>query len=197
MQRFSKAGLLRLNRCHLASVCALAAALLISAPPADAQPPKPTEFDVKAAYLIDFGKFIRSSSQLPRSSFDICILGRDSFGQALDALASNETIDNLPVHVLHPDATDAKSCGIVFISALEGDNIREDLALLGNADVLTVSDASDFLQRGGMIQFVLVQNHVRFTVNLDAVNRAHIVLSSELLRVAASVTGKPPAGGQP
>jgi YfiR/HmsC-like len=204
MQRSSTAGRFR-HRCRHAACSGVAgtsaAALLfagISTLGVDAQPNKPTEYEVKAAYLIDFGKFIRFSGQQPSGpSFDICILGRDAFGQSLDALASNETIDHLPVRILHPDVTQAKSCGIVFISSLEDENIREDLTLLGNAGVLTVSDASDFLQRGGMIQFVLVQNHVRFAVNLDAVNRAHLVISSELLRVASSVTGKPPTGGLP
>jgi hypothetical protein len=44
-----------------------------------------------------------------------------------------------------------------------------------------------------MIQFVTQQSHVRFAVNLDAVRNARLSLSSELLRVAISVTGKPPA----
>ncbi len=80
------------------------------------------------------------------------------------------------------------------MSATEGSHIREDLAILDNADILTVSDAPDFLQHGGMIQFVSISNHVRFGVNLDSVNRTHLVLSSELLRVAASVIGKPSFG---
>jgi hypothetical protein len=63
--------------------------------------------------------------------------------------------------------------------------------------VLTVSDAADFLKYGGMIQFVEEDNRVRFAVNLNAVNRTHIVLSSELLRVASSVTGKLPQEEQP
>jgi len=117
---------------------------------------------------------------------------------SLDALAANSTVDRLPVHVTHlTDITGAKSCAIVFISATEGDHLREDFAILGNADVLTVSDAPDFLQQGGMIQLVLVSNHVRFAVNLDAVNRTHLILSSELLRVASSVSGKPPTGELP
>jgi hypothetical protein len=75
--------------------------------------------------------------------------------------------------------------------------MQADLAALGKVDVLTVSDAPDFLKEGGMVQFVVVDNHVRFAVNLDAVNRTHLVLSSELLRVASAVTGKPPAEGLP
>jgi hypothetical protein len=206
MQRFSTTGRFPLSRSRIVpSIGAVAGAfsagllfVVVSTPALNAQPPKPTEYDVKAAYLIDFGRFVRlSGQQHPHSSFDICVLGRDSFGQSLDALASNETVSSLPIHVRHPDATDSKTCAIVFISSIEQENIREDLAILGNADVLTVSDAADFLQRGGMIQFVVAENHVRFAVNLDAVSRAHLVLSSELLRVAFYVTGKPPSGGQP
>jgi hypothetical protein len=158
------------------------------------QPRKPTEYDVKAAYLLNFGKFVRQSNGQPsRSSFDICLLGRDPMGQTIDELAANQNVDKLPVHVRKlADVTQAKSCAIVYFSSSEDERLREDLAILPCPDALTVSDVSDFLDRGGMIQFLLIDKHVRFTVNLTAVNHAHLVLSSELLRVASSVTGKPP-----
>jgi hypothetical protein len=164
-----------------------------------APPSKPSEYDVKAAYLLNFGRFVRfSSASRARSSFDICTLGHDAMDSSLDALGTNTRIQNLPVHVTHlADISGARSCAIVFISATESDRVREDLAILGDADVLTVSDAPDFLQRGGMIQFLMLSNHIRFAVNLEAVSRSHIVLSSELLRVASSVSGKPPTGELP
>lgn len=167
---------------------------------AEALPPAtPAESDVKAAYLINFGRFMRhTNTPEPRSSFDICILGQDPLGHSIDDIAANVTINHVPVQIHRlPDVTDAKGCAIIFMSANEGDRMREDLAILNGSDVLTVSDASDFLERGGMIQFLHIENHVRFAVNLNAVNRAHLVLSSELLRVASSVTGKPPSEDQP
>lgn len=176
----------------------LAAALLTasSAVPLLAQVPQPSEYEVKAAYLLNFGKFVRHTKpQPPLSSFDICLLGHDDMGRTIDDLASSESINNLPVHVRRiPDVTDSKTCAIVFISTNEGNRIREDLAILAGSDVLTVSDAPNFLDRGGMVQFVLISNHVRFAINLNPVNRARLVLSSELLRVASSVTGKPQTG---
>lgn len=180
----------------------LTASLLLAGVPAAtpaAPPSKPNEYDVKAAYLLNFGRFVRFTKPSgSRSSFDICTLGHDDIGPSLDAIASNTTIDNLPVHVAHlADISSAKSCAIVFIGSTESDRIREDLAILGSADVLTVSDTRDFLQSGGMIQFVMLSNHVRFAVNLDAVSRTHLVLSSELLRVASSISGKPPTGELP
>ncbi len=165
----------------------------------NAQSSKPTEYDVKAAYLLNFGRFVRQTGeQRSRTSFDICLLGHDPMGQSIDELAANQTIDNLPVHIRPiADVSEIKGCTILFISGEEDDHLREDLAILASSDVLTVSDASDFLVRGGMIQFLLIQNHVRFAVNLNAVNRAHLVLSSELLRVASSVIGMPPTGDLP
>lgn len=116
----------------------------------------------------------------------------------MDDLASKESIDGRPVRVRRvPDVTDAKTCAILFISASEGDRMREDLAILAGSDILTVSDAPDFLDRGGMVQFVLIANHLRFAINLNAANRAHLIFSSELLRVASSVTGKPQTGDLP
>jgi YfiR/HmsC-like len=181
---------------------ALAAALLIAQLPTAtlaATPAKPSEYEVKAAYLLNFGKFVRRSTSAPAgSSFEICTLGHDPIGSSLDALADNSRINGLPVRITHlQDISAAKSCSIVFISATEDSHIREDLAILGDSDTLTVSDAPDFLERGGMIQFVLISNHVRFAVNLEPVNRTHLVLSSELLRVASTVSGKPPTGGLP
>jgi hypothetical protein len=164
-----------------------------------AQAPTHTERDVKAEYLFNFGRFLRYADAPPsRSSFDLCILGQDELGKSIDDLAAKGTIGNLPVHVRRePDVTATTSCAIVFISASEGDRIREDLAILAGSDVLTVSDSPDFLDHGGMIQFVHVEKQVRFAVNLDAVNRTHLILSSELLRVASSVTGRTPTGNQP
>jgi hypothetical protein len=154
----------------------------------------PSEYEIKAAYLFNFGKFMRHTDNYARTpTFEICILGRDPIGKTIDDLAAKESIDNRSVRINRlPDVTAAKSCAIVFISSYEQENIREDLALLAGTNVLTVSDMPDFLKRGGMIQFVVLDNHVRFAVNLDALNRAHLVLSSELLRVASSIGGKPP-----
>jgi hypothetical protein len=185
---------------RLGSVAALLAELILAQSLASAaSPAPPSQHDVKAADLLNFGRFMRhSNSPQPSSSFDICTLGNDATSHGIRDVAAHQTINDLQVHIRQlPDVTDARGCSIIYISKTESDNIREDLAILGASEILTVSDADGFLERGGMIQFLLVENHVRFAVNLIAVNRAHLVLSSELLRVAYSVIGKPPTEGQP
>lgn len=170
---------------------ARAALVLLTTLPLWAQPPHVSEYDVKAAYLFDFGKFLHAIPPLRRPSFNICIVGQNPMGSALDSITRGEQIDSRPVHIqrMH-DADAARSCDIAYISASEAGRIDADLAALRGNDVLTVSDAPGFLDRGGMIQFLNQGNHVRFAVNLDAVHRTHLVLSSELLKVAAAISGK-------
>ena len=147
------------------------------------------ESDVEAAYLFNFGKFMRVPSH-PGPNFKICILGTNPFGSTLDQLTAQESIDGRPMHITRMSSPeDVRSCDILFLGESDPSRIARDLEPLGDAPVLTVSTTSGFLDRGGMIQFVVQQNRVRFQVNLDAVAHAHIQLSSELLKVALTVTG--------
>jgi hypothetical protein len=168
--------------------------------PACAQAPV-SAYDVESAYLFNFGKFVRYAHAEPetvRQSFDICIVGEDPLGATLDELTAHERLDGKPVRVLRlKAAADARNCAIAYISASEGGHIESDLDALHGQPVLTVSDAPDFLKRGGMIQLIVAGHHVRFAVNLGAVERARLSLSSELLRVATSVNGEPPEGVRP
>ena len=152
---------------------------------------KPSEYAVKAAYLLNFGKFLRVSpgSAVSRIDFNICVIGEDPIGRALDDTTAGEQIDGHPVRVVRLQKPDSQTCAIAYLGASEEKRMDQDLAVFRDSDTLTVSDAPDFLKRGGMIQFLLVSDHVRFSVNLDPVRRTHLVLSSDLLRVAASVSG--------
>jgi hypothetical protein len=165
---------------------------------------KPSEYSVKAAYLLNFGKFMRVSPGAVSNpnSFNICIVGDDPFGSTLDNITAGEEIDGRPVRVVRLskpdlDKPDSRQCAIAYFSISEEKRMEQDLAVFKDSDTLTVSDAPDFLKRGGMIQLLLVSNHIRFSVNLDPVRRTHLNLSSELLRVAASVSGNRPGEVQP
>ncbi len=169
------------------------ALLLLPAVPLAAQ--RPTEYDVKAAYLFNFGKFLRQPDApegQKRTSFDLCVLGRDDFAGALEKLTVNEQNNGLPERTVKvASATAARSCAILFLSSSEADRVDQDIADLAGAPVLTVSDMPRFLEHGGMIAFEMQGNHVRFSVSLEPVNRAGLGLSSELLKVALAVTGTP------
>jgi YfiR/HmsC-like len=156
-----------------------------------AQQQKPSEYQVKATYLYNFGRFVKwpgAAAAGRGDSFAVCVLGQDPFGAILDATLAGEILDGKPVvlrRISKPQ--DGAECRILFISSKEEKRLKEILTSLNEGGVLTVSDMPGFTERGGMIQFVLQGDKVRFEINLESAESARLVLSSELLKVAASV----------
>ena len=90
---------------------------------------------------------------------------------------------------------DAGECRILFISSTEENHLKEILVALDESSILTVSDMPSFSRRGGMIQFVLEGDKVRFEINLTRAETAKLTLSSELLKVATTVRRNARQGG--
>ena len=156
-----------------------------------AQQPKPSEYQVKAAYLYNFGRFVKWPAGIAAGkgdSFPVCVLGRDPFGPILDSTLAGEALEGKPVAIRRiAREQDAADCRILFVSSTEEHHLKEILAAIDQAGVLTVSDIPGFSRRGGMIQFVMEGDRVRFEINLATAESARLVLSSELLKVAAAV----------
>jgi hypothetical protein len=157
-----------------------------------AQRGHPSQYDVEAVYLYQFGRFVQWPGQTTSTadSFPICVLGRDPFGATLESTISGEKIGQLPLREDHiADASDAKHCRILFIGDSEDEHLAAILDSLQKDPILTVSETRDFALRGGMIQFVVVDNRVRFEINLATTQRAGLEVSSQLLKVASTVHG--------
>ena len=130
---------------------------------------KPTEYGVRAAYLSNFGRFVEwpvRAAASERDPFYICVLGQDPFGPLLDAALRGEAIGGAPMAARRvTGAADTANCRIVYLIPSKDTPVRSLLAALAGSNVLTVSDAPGFTQQGGMIQFVLDGNRVRFEIN--------------------------------
>jgi hypothetical protein len=181
------------------SAIAILSQLLFPVPSLQGEQAKPGEYQVEAAYLYNFGKFIQwppNVTGAKSDSFSICIFGQDPFGRALNATVAGGTIEGKGVVVKRiTSASEAVACQILFISSSEDNRLGKILETLDKAAVLTVSDISQFSQRGGMIQFVQAANRIRFEVNLAATQNAGLTLSSELLKVAVTVRRNSTPGG--
>ncbi len=150
-----------------------------------------SQFDVEAAYLYNFAKFVRWPGSAPGRPLAICIAGQNPFGGVLPDLVRGEKIDDRPVTVRSIDrAAEAADCSLLFIGANQGRMAKGWIDAVAGRPVLTVSDSPDFLASGGIIQFVIAGDRVRFQVDLDAAMANHLALSSQLLKVAVKVVGR-------
>jgi hypothetical protein len=169
----------------------LAVALLLTVSPGLglAESPTALEYKVKGAFLLNFAKFTRWPTEevaATNAPVTIGVVGEDPFGFTLDQLVAGETIGTRPIAVkrLAP-SDDLSQCQILFIpKSADAANVLKQVVSRG---VLTVGESADFLDAGGTIRLVVEDKKVRFEVNMDAAQRAHLTISSQLLKLARTI----------
>ncbi len=158
---------------------------------AGAQAQQATEYQVKAAFLYNFAKFVDWPAEaFPNadSSLQICVLGPDPFDRDFEQLIVEKTVNGHRIEVVHPDGLpQARACHILFIASVDKQQIGQILRALKGGSVLTVGDTPGFAQMGGIVNFVLDENRVRFEINLKAAAAAQLKISARLLTVAKVV----------
>lgn len=181
----SRAGL-RLRRLLL-----LAAVLLASAAaPRDirAESAQAGEYQVKAAFIINFANFIEWPPDLPTEGpLTIGVLGHDPFEGAMDSL-KGKTVKGRRVIVKHYDDPDeALAADMLFIGASERRVLSDILKTLRGHPVLTIGDSRGFARAGVMINLVVLQRRVGFEVNVQEARRSGLRISSQLLKLSREV----------
>ena len=150
-----------------------------------------SEYQVKAAYLYNFAKFVEWPARefpTPEAPIRLCILNDRSFEAELSPIVKGKTVAGRPVSVISvQDGEQSRSCHILFINSSQSARARRILEVLRPASVLTVGESPKFVEEGGIINFILQDDHVQFQVNHKAANGAGLHISSRLLSVAKLV----------
>ena len=150
---------------------------------------EPLEYQVKAAFLLNFTKFVECPPGAfadEHSPLAICILGEDPFGDALNEIVKGEAVNGHEIVVSRIGRPPApKACQVLFVTRAEKD-VRKMLGELGPG-VLTVGEGERFLQDGGVVAFVIENRRVRFDIDQSAAAKGMLNISSRLMNVARSV----------
>lgn len=148
----------------------------------------PTEYQLKAAYLYNFVKFVEWPTQAfesVTSPIVIKVFGKNVFGDNLEKAVRDKVINHHPLQFKIADSpAEATNCQVLFISASEKKHFPEILEALHGKSILTVSESDHFIKDGGMINFVIVDRRIRFQINNRAARQAGLIISSELLSLA-------------
>ena len=154
-----------------------------------AQESPPTEYQLKAAFLLNFAKFVEWPPKVfaeATSPMVLGILGENPFGDVLERTIRDKTINSRPLVIKEfRSAAEATNCHLLFIGASEKARLPEIVAGLRGACVLTVGETDRFTEAGGMINFVRQGNKTRFQINEVAAKGVGLKISSKLLSLAA------------
>lgn len=176
-------------------VCAACSTLLLvalatpgetSAAPVDGQPDRePREYEIKAAFLYHFMRFVEWPDEDELHELTLCVVGSDPFGAALDSL-DGQAVRGKTIAVRRIDAAGTTpTCHLVFVPGDQPSAAdRDELARLRSLGVLTVGEGRQFTQAGGMIRLYKTRNRIRFEVNLDVARQSGLKISSRMLKLA-------------
>lgn len=151
---------------------------------------QPTEYEIKAAFVYNFAKFVEwppEAFSKPSDSVRLCVLGNHPLASDLQQLIAGKTIGTRAVEVQRVSPLQIRGCHVLFVGTLESWRLQQVLESARGANVLTVGDIPGFIEQGGVIDFILDQNRIRFEVNLKAAQDAGLKLSSKLLSLAKAV----------
>ena len=158
-----------------------------------AQKPAMPEYLVKSAMLYHFARFTRWPEHTFEDSdepYRFCVIGKDPFGPDLDALV-RETIRNRDIVTTRlRNIRHARNCHLLFIARSEKKNLQAILDQLTGQPILTIADMESFAREGGIIELKLVDNKIRFEINLGVAKEVDIGFRSELLLLADTISGE-------
>ncbi len=156
-------------------------------PDLQAQEVKPTEYQVKAAFIYNFLQFIDWPVKPNRNLgpfVNLCILGENPFGTTFEAY-QGEMIRTRKLFIKQSQSLyDLKECQVVFISHSEKGRAPQIIKQANDLGILTIGDSERLAHQGVMINFYMDKDKVRFEINIEAARKAGFTISSHLLKLA-------------
>ena len=151
--------------------------------------PRPTsEYQLKAAFIYNFTRFIDwppASFGSTDSPFVIGILGDDGISAYINELVKGEKLGNRQIVVRRfSNPAEITQCQILFIGGKDVPEMKGLLNAMNRRGVLTVSDAPDFAKLGGIVRFYKEANKLRLQINVDEVKISELTISSKLLSLS-------------
>jgi len=152
------------------------------------------EYQLKANYLYRFGKFTRwpyldhdqKTAHDRHELFHICVLDLSLFQAALPAVVGQFVGSREVVFQEISTPEELKPCEIVFIDQAH-ERFWQDALMPFNEFALTVGESLDFLKNGGIIQFYIESDKLRFAIHLDNLKTSPLTIQGRLLGLAKRV----------
>ncbi len=174
--------------CLMVNICLS----LIIGTPSFANEAPPREYALKAGFIYKFTKFVHWPSsihqEIKQKGLVICVAGENPFGEILREIAKKVKKKRMNLFVRSSiSKKEMSGCHILFISKSENSSLQEILGEVQNQPILLIGDTPNYAERGVGINFFIRKNKIRFKINQEAVKRAGLQISSELLNLATLV----------
>jgi hypothetical protein len=164
--------------------------IILTAHSSYGQPQVYNEYEIKAAFIYNFSKFVEWPDNVISPSADsitLCIIGNNPFGNMIRAI-EGKAVKNKTLSIKNiTSPVNIKGCNILFIASSEEDNLKPILSQAAKNHALTIGDTEGFDKMGVIINMFIEEDKVRFNINIDAAERSGFKISSKLLKLSKPV----------
>jgi len=146
------------------------------------------EYAFKAAFLFRFIEYIDWKNNNDPGTFNIAVLGKSPIIPQLNIIAAEQRAKNKKLVVKeYKNLDDVESCYILFVPEDCPYTIEAIASKFAGKPVLIVSEKEDYVKKGAHINFNISEGKLKFEINLKAVDKAGIKISSQLLQHAVII----------
>lgn len=184
-------GLLNLPRMRV--LCAIAVVAMCGTSPGAHQAPAGDPLSgpvVKAVYLLNFARFTEWPSRTD-GRLALCVLGDPQVAAILDRLVGGRPINGREVSVARIETLRiVQSCHLLYVTGEGQAHTADTLQAVADQQVFTVGDGETFTRAGGVAALYTEEGRIRFAINSEALNRAGLRVSAQMLGLARLVKGQ-------
>lgn len=143
-----------------------------------------------AVFLGRFASYIEWPERAA-GPFVITVIDENPFGTLLDDLYRGKLIGGKPVQIRYVSKIDDIGQSDILFITLVNPRTRQDAISHGARNsILTVSTATGFAERGGIIQLDFLQQQTRIKINHTAAVKSNIRIGAPLLSLATVIQGE-------
>lgn len=144
---------------------------------------------IKSVFIHNIIRYYVNWPELDTSDvFVIGSIGESDLIEPLKEITKNLAAHNKKIKIIHyQELADINTCDVLFISEMKKKRLENILQRLQNKNILTISDTKGFANRGVAINFVNIEGKIKLEINTNAIDRAGLQVSSQLLKLALLV----------
>ncbi len=146
-----------------------------------------SEYALKGAFLYNFALFATwpgDAFQNDDSPLVIAVFRDRTVVETIQDAVQGEMIRGRPVTVKRIDVEVVDSAHLLFVPDSEVEAFYAVQRAFAGRPILLVGESRDFIQHGGVLNFFVEDNRVRFEASQQTTEHAHVALSSKLLTLA-------------
>ena len=141
-------------------------------------------YKIHSLFVYKFTQYIEWPAGSNSGDFTIGVVGSSPIMAELEQIASSRKVGSQAIVVKKISANDAVKCQMVFVTESSNGQLSDILSKVKGKPILLVSETDGAGKKGAGINFIIVDDKMKFELNKNAITDQGLKVSGDLLKLA-------------